>query len=66
LSEGESSKLRFVFVVLFQFFGAWWIVIGIAATAEKESAPDFSYYICGILGTISLIMVNTVSNEVSR
>jgi len=45
------------------FFGAWWIIIGIAATADKSSAPSFSYYICGILGTLSLIMVNTVSNE---
>lgn len=42
---------------------AWWIVIGIAATSEKDQAPDFAYYICGILGTLSLIMVNTVSNE---
>lgn len=38
-------------------------MIAIAATAEKDQRPDFSYYICGILGTISLIMVNTVSNE---
>lgn len=42
---------------------AWWIVIAIAATAEKGHSPDFAYYICGILGTLSLIMVNTVSNE---
>lgn len=42
---------------------AWWIVIGIAATSEKDQAPDFAYFICGILGTLSLIMVNTVSNE---
>lgn len=38
-------------------------MIGIAATAEEGKGPDFSYYICGILGTLSLIMVNTVSNE---
>lgn len=42
---------------------AWWIVIGIAATAHPNETPDFAYYICGILGTLSLIMVNTVSNE---
>ncbi|CRK98398.1 CLUMA_CG011757, isoform A [Clunio marinus] len=45
------------------FFGAWWIIIAIAATADKDETPSFSYYICGILGTLSLIMVNTVSNE---
>jgi len=45
------------------FFSAWWIIIGIAATADKGETPSFSYYICGILGTLSLIMVNTVSNE---
>jgi hypothetical protein len=38
-------------------------VIGVAATAEKEHSPDFSYYVCGILGTLSFIMVNTVTNE---
>lgn len=42
---------------------AWWIVIGIASTAEKGNAPDFAYYVCGILGSISFLMVNTVSNE---
>ncbi|CAG9805698.1 unnamed protein product [Chironomus riparius] len=45
------------------FFLAWWIVIGIASTSKDGTAPDFSYYICGILGTISFIMVNTVSND---
>lgn len=39
------------------------MVIGVAATAEKDASPDFSYYICGILGTLSFIMVNTVTNE---
>lgn len=38
-------------------------MIAIAAMAEEGKGPDFSYYICGILGTLSLIMVNTVSNE---
>lgn len=38
-------------------------MIGVAATAEKDNSPDFSYYICGILGTLSFIMVNTVTNE---
>lgn len=42
---------------------AWWIVIAIASTAEIGQAPAFAYYVCGILGSISFIMVNTVSNE---
>lgn len=46
----------------FQFFLAWWVVIGIAATSEKGNTPDFSYYICGILGTISFVMVNSKSH----
>lgn len=52
-----------MFCFLFKFFAGWWVVIGVAATAEKENAPEFSYYVCGILGTLSFIMVNTVTNE---
>lgn len=48
-----------------QFFSGWWIIIDTASVYPKSF--NFSYYICGILGTISFIMVNAVTNEmVSR
>lgn len=40
---------------------AWWIIIDQSAT--NKGSLDFSHYICGILATISFIMVNTVTNE---
>lgn len=49
------------FVASFLFFSGWWIAIDTAAVHPK--AWDFSYYICGILATISFFMVNSISNE---
>uniref|UniRef100_A0A182KAJ1 Transmembrane protein 50A n=1 Tax=Anopheles christyi TaxID=43041 RepID=A0A182KAJ1_9DIPT len=43
------------------FFSGWWIIIDIASVYPKTFS--FSYYICGILGTISFIMVNAISND---
>uniref|UniRef100_A0A182PUU3 Transmembrane protein 50A n=1 Tax=Anopheles epiroticus TaxID=199890 RepID=A0A182PUU3_9DIPT len=43
------------------FFSGWWIIIDTASV--YETSFNFSYYICGILATISFIMVNAVSNE---
>uniref|UniRef100_A0A182N7T3 Transmembrane protein 50A n=1 Tax=Anopheles dirus TaxID=7168 RepID=A0A182N7T3_9DIPT len=46
------------------FFSGWWIIIDTASV--YPSSFNFSYYICGILATISFIMVNSVSNELLR
>lgn len=43
------------------FFTGWWIIIDTASV--YPSAFNFSYYICGILATISFVMVNAISNE---
>uniref|UniRef100_T1DFB8 Putative plasma membrane protein n=1 Tax=Psorophora albipes TaxID=869069 RepID=T1DFB8_9DIPT len=48
-------------VASFLFFTGWWIAIDTASVHPKSW--DFSYYICGILATISFFMVNSISNE---
>ncbi|XP_066245906.1 transmembrane protein 50B [Euwallacea similis] len=46
------------------FFTAWWIVID-SATVDPNQIP-VGYWMCGIAGTLSLIMVNSVSNAQMR
>ncbi|XP_055607116.1 transmembrane protein 50A [Uranotaenia lowii] len=48
-------------VASFLFFAGWWIAIDTAAV--HPHSWDFSYYICGILATISFFMVNSISND---
>ncbi|XP_053676336.1 transmembrane protein 50B [Anopheles nili] len=43
------------------FFTGWWVIIDTASVYEHSF--NFSYYICGILATISFFMVNAISNE---
>lgn len=43
------------------FFSGWWIIIDTASVYPKSF--NFSYYICGILATISFIIVNGISND---
>ncbi|XP_035905907.1 transmembrane protein 50A [Anopheles stephensi] len=43
------------------FFSGWWIIIDTASTYPESF--NFSYYICGILATISFIIVNAISND---
>lgn len=49
--------------LFFQFTVAWWLVIDSSAT---DNRLYFSHYLCGILGTISFIMVNTVTTDMVR
>lgn len=48
-----------------QFFSGWWIIIDVGA---RYTAKDFygAYYILGIFGTISFIIVNSISNSQLR
>uniref|UniRef100_A0A915IQZ3 Transmembrane protein 50A n=1 Tax=Romanomermis culicivorax TaxID=13658 RepID=A0A915IQZ3_ROMCU len=52
------------------FWIGWWIIIDIAANYPKNDSSDMgflhAYYACGVLSTISLVMVNTVSNNQVR
>ncbi|KAI2803137.1 hypothetical protein RDWZM_001285 [Blomia tropicalis] len=44
------------------FFTGWWFIIDITA---RYGPADFSnfYHICGILGTISFIIINSISTK---
>ncbi|KAF7265366.1 transmembrane protein 50B [Rhynchophorus ferrugineus] len=42
------------------FFTGWWIIID-SATIKPGQIPA-GYWMCGVAGTLSLIMVNSVSN----
>ncbi|KAH9403910.1 Transmembrane protein 50A [Tyrophagus putrescentiae] len=44
------------------FFLGWWIIIDIAA---RYTSADFNsaYHVCGVLGTVSFFMINSVSTS---
>jgi len=44
------------------FFTGWWIIIDVAAQGPSSEQFQGSYYVCGVFGTISLFMINSVSN----
>lgn len=46
------------------FFVGWWIIID--ANAKYPSEIANAYHVCGVFGTISLFMVNSVSNAQIR
>ena len=41
-----------------QFFVGWWFIID--ASTEHGGGVNFAHHLCGILGTISFIMINSV------
>ncbi|XP_043590856.1 transmembrane protein 50A [Bombus pyrosoma] len=42
------------------FFVGWWFIID--ANAKYPSEMSKAYYVCGVFGTISLFMINSVTN----
>ncbi|KAL0266902.1 UNVERIFIED_CONTAM: hypothetical protein PYX00_009322 [Menopon gallinae] len=46
------------------FFMGWWFIIDVQVTCSDDFKGSF--HLCGIFGTISLLMVNSVSNAVIR
>ncbi|KAJ8968319.1 hypothetical protein NQ317_007390 [Molorchus minor] len=47
----------------FLFFAGWWIIID-AASVHKDVLAG--HHMCGVVGTLSLIMVNSISNAQMR
>jgi len=41
---------------------AWWIIIDVASCYPDQDAFTHAYHVCGVMGTISMIMINMVSN----
>ncbi|XP_015183664.1 PREDICTED: transmembrane protein 50A [Polistes dominula] len=46
------------------FFAGWWIIIDAHAKYPAEMVT--AYHVCGVFGTLSLFMVNSVSNAQIR
>jgi len=48
----------------FLFFTGWWFMID--ANAKYPTSVAGAYHVCGVVGTISLYMINAVSNAQMR
>jgi len=46
------------------FFGGWWFAIDASATYYEDTRDVF--HLCGVFATISMFMVNAVSNSLLR
>ncbi|XP_015782119.1 transmembrane protein 50A [Tetranychus urticae] len=62
---GEKRNAIASIAAGFLFFTGWWIIIDVNACFSSE---DFNsaYHVCGIFATISLFMINAVSNSQIR
>lgn len=48
------------------FFVGWWIIIDVASNYPSMKEFNHAYHVCGVIGTISLFMINAVSNAQVR
>ncbi|CAB0036992.1 unnamed protein product [Trichogramma brassicae] len=62
--NGEKKNALVAMLAGTLFFLGWWFMID--AHAKYPSEMSSAYHVCGILGTISLLMVNSVSNAQIR
>jgi len=62
LELGEKRNAVAAITAGAMFFIGWWIIIDISARYPSSSEFNHAYHVCGILGTISLFMINAVSN----
>lgn len=44
----------------------WWIVIDAAAAYPDQEKFNHAYHTCGVIATVALFMINSVSNETVR
>jgi len=60
--SGETRRNSYVAIISgVLFFLGWWILID--AASVNQGSILAGYHMCGVFGTLSLIMVNSVSNE---
>ncbi|XP_059479939.1 transmembrane protein 50A isoform X2 [Neocloeon triangulifer] len=65
--EGGDRKNAFASIASgILFFTGWWIIIDIAAAYPDSNVFNHAYHTCGVVGTISLFMINVVSNAQVR
>ncbi|XP_053613205.1 transmembrane protein 50A [Plodia interpunctella] len=61
---GEKRNIIASIVAGLLFFAGWWFIID-AASVYKADLPN-AVHVCGVMATLSLIMVNSVSNAQVR
>jgi len=63
-----SEKKNIVYSVLagLLFSVGWWIIIDVAARHPSNDVFNHAFHTCGVISTISLFMVNIVSNAQVR
>ncbi|XP_076310403.1 transmembrane protein 50A-like isoform X3 [Tachypleus tridentatus] len=44
------------------FFTGWWFILDVAARYPSMNDFHHAYHVCGVMGTLSLFMINAVSN----
>ncbi|CAH1646830.1 unnamed protein product [Spodoptera littoralis] len=62
--SGEKRNIVASIISGLLFFTGWWFIID-AATVYPGNLPNASH-VCGVMATLSLIMVNSVSNAQVR
>ncbi|KAF5283300.1 hypothetical protein FQR65_LT13979 [Abscondita terminalis] len=63
--EGDNKRNAIASMASgFLFFLGWWVIID--AASVYPGTVEAGYHMCGVIGTISLIMVNSVSNAQIR
>ncbi|KAL3287631.1 hypothetical protein HHI36_002100 [Cryptolaemus montrouzieri] len=62
--EGDRRNAYAAMVAGFLFSIGWWLIID--ASCVHPGSIIFGYHLCGVVGTISLIMVNSVTNAQFR
>ncbi|KAK6621054.1 hypothetical protein RUM43_011358 [Polyplax serrata] len=62
--NGENRNAIASIVAGILFFTGWWLIIDVQVTCSDSFKG--AYHLCGVFGTLSLFMVNTVSNAVIR
>ncbi|XP_027199097.1 transmembrane protein 50A [Dermatophagoides pteronyssinus] len=61
--QDDENRNKITSIVAGSFFAiGWWIIIDISS---RYYYPDFNnaYHVCGVLATISLLMINSVSSS---
>ncbi|XP_077561791.1 transmembrane protein 50A [Haemaphysalis longicornis] len=44
------------------FFVGWWVIIDVAAHYPANDQFNHAFHVCGVMSTLSLFMINAVSN----
>ncbi|KDR23699.1 transmembrane protein 50A [Zootermopsis nevadensis] len=65
--EGDDKRNAIASIVAgVLFFTGWWLIIDVQAAYPQAEQFNKAYHVCGVFGTISLFMINSVSNAQIR